>query len=137
MKKEIKSKDRSGERGSAGIKLVVVGVIAILLFHAGYQYIPVAYQGQNFKQDLKTAVINGVSMPNPQKKPAAIVKSKVLGAVKKNQLPADTYVDVKANNNEVSARVYYSKIVPILPFGMYDYQYVFDETSTPNSFTSD
>ena len=139
MKQDRKSQSRNNERGSAGVKLVIVGVITILLFHAGYQYIPIAYQGQSFKQDLKSAVINGVSMPKSKGKPTKIVKGNVLKVVKKHKLPADTFVDVKANGstNVIGARVYYSITVPILPFGIYNYQYVFDETATPTSFTSD
>lgn len=134
MKQVSKSKNKNNERGSAGIKLLIVGILAGLIFHAGFQYIPVAYQGEDVKQDMKTAVINGVSMPKSQGKPVGIVNEKIKRIVKKEQLPPDTFVDVKAVGGMVSARVYYAIDVPILPFGIYKYKYVFDETVTPASF---
>lgn len=126
--------DLKSERGSAGVKVILVLLVLFLIAHAGYQYIPVAYQGANFKQDMQTAVINAVALPGINKSPVDVVKEKVMAAVRNNDLPANTVVQVKQANNIVQAHVAYSKDVPILPFGIYNRTYQFDHTATPSGF---
>lgn len=130
----MKNEYRSSERGGAGVKLLLVVVVLVLIANAGYQYIPVAYQGANFKQELETAVINGVSMPGLGKTPADVVKDKVLLAARNNNIPANAVIQVKQLNNSVQAHVSYTKPVPVLPFGIYTRNYEFDHTATPTGF---
>ena len=124
----------SSERGGAGVKLLLVAIVIILVAHAGYNFIPAAYQGENFKQEMKTAIVQGVSLPSTYGKPAAVVRHKLETAARVNGLPYDTVIDVKEKNKIVTARVYYAKKVPLLPFGAYDYNYVFDHAATPTGF---
>lgn len=128
------SEMRISERGGAGIRLLVFIVAVILLANAGYNFIPIAYRGENFKQEMKAAVLQGVAVPSTYGAPEAVVKSKISNAARVNQLPVEAYIDVKRSNNVVTARVYYMEKVPLLPFGMYDYHYVFDHTVTPGGF---
>lgn len=130
----MSNKFDNSERGGAGVKLLIVLLILGALAHAGYQYVPVAYEGENFKQEMHTAVVNAVAMPSQGKTPLDTVKEKVVTAVRKNQLPENTLIEVKPVNNVIQARVAYSKLVPILPFGLYTYTYVFDHTATPTGF---
>lgn len=130
----MNNQHRRSERGGAGVKLLLAGLVLFLIGHAGYQYIPVAYQGANFKQEMQTAVINAVAMPGVGKTPVDVVKEKVMAAVRSNQLPANTLVQVKQANNVVQAHVSYSKQVPLLPFGIYNRTYQFDHTATPTGF---
>lgn len=51
------------QRGGAGIKLLIVIMILFSVAHAGYNYIPVAYEAENFKQDMQIAVVQAVAMP--------------------------------------------------------------------------
>lgn len=122
------------EKGSASTKFLLVLVFLILAGNIAYHYIPTAYQGESFKQDMETAVIQGISMPSSLGKPADAVKQRLSNAIASNDLPVDTYVNVVEKNNLVTARVYYVKKIPIIPFGIYDYDYVFDHTATPNGF---
>jgi len=124
----------NSERGGAGVKLLLVAIVIILVANAGYNFIPTAYQGENFKQEMKTAVVQGVSLPSTYGKPAAVVKHKLETAARVNGLPYDTVIDVKEKNKIVTARVYYAKKVSLLPFGAYDYKYVFDHSATPTGF---
>ncbi len=128
---------KKSERGSAGIKLLLVLVVLVLVANAGYHYIPTAYQGENFKQDMKTAVIQGITMSSTAGKPVDIVKKKLTNAAASNKLPLDAYINVAEKNNIVTARVFYVKKIPFLPFGIYDYDYVFDHTATPNGFLTE
>lgn len=134
MKQVSKIKKHKSEQGSAGVKLVIAGVILFLIGNAGYSYVPTAYQSQSFKQDMETAVIQGFSLPSTAGKPIDIIRRKVETAARGNDLPTDTFIEVKETNKVITARVYYKKQVSILPFGIWDYEYVFDHSATPEGF---
>ena len=129
----LKTKNRTSERGGAGVKLVAVIVVLFLIAHAGYNYIPVAYEGEYFKQEMQTAVVQGMAVPIGMTINDT-VKAKLQRAIVSNNLPPDTFLQVKQANNSVQAQVIYSKKVNILPFGIYKYTYHFDHTATPAGF---
>lgn len=131
MKKAVKKS--SSEHGGAGVKLLMVLLVLFLIGNAGYQFIPVAYAGESLKQDMQTAVIQGISVPG-RGTPVDIVKNKILLSIESNNVPPDVFIEVKAVNNIVQAHVAYTKDVPILPFGIYNYPYEFDHTATPTGF---
>jgi hypothetical protein len=131
MKKEVDS--RNSERGGAGAKFLIVLAVLVLIGHAGFQYIPVAYDCESLKQDMQTAVVQGLALPGKMS-PVDIVKQKINGSLQNNNLPSDAFVEVKQLNNLVQARVAFTKTVPILPFGIYTYNYQFDHTATPSGF---
>jgi hypothetical protein len=110
-------------------------VIAVLLLaaHAGFNYVPVAYEGENFKQEMQTAVVNGLALP-PSVKPIDNITARIKKAAKDNDVPADAVMEIKPVGNIVQARVVYSKQVGLLPFGMYNYTYEFDYTAKPAGF---
>lgn len=127
-------KSRSGERGEAGAKLLMVLTVLILIGYAGINYVPVAYSAESFKQDMQTAVVQGLATPTKAGKPTDFVKDKITRAIAANDVPKDAYIEVKQNGKELRARVYYTQTVNILPFGIYKYNYVFDHTATPTGF---
>ena len=131
MKKAVDK--RSSERGGAGVKVVLVLLGLVLLANAGYQWIPVAYAGENFKQDMQTAVVQGFASTG-RMKPVEVVKTKIKASAQSNDIPDDAVIDIKASSNSLSAHVIYTKEVPLLPFGIYNYQYEFDYTATPTGF---
>lgn len=127
-------KTRQAERGSAGVKFVIVLSVLILSVHAGYNYVPVAYQAESLKSDMQTAVVQGIALPGKMN-PLDNVKVRVAQAMKSNDAPADAFLNVTQQaNNVIQARVAYTKGVSILPFGIYTYQYQFDHTATPTGF---
>ncbi|MGI8670462.1 MAG: hypothetical protein ACR2J3_11570 [Aridibacter sp.] len=128
---------KNNEKGSAGSKLLLVLVVIVLIANAGYHYIPTAYDGENFKQDMGTAVIQGITMPSTAGKPIDIVKRKLNNAAVSNNLPSDAYINVTEKNNVITARVFYVKKIPVLPFGIYEYDYIFDHSATPNGFLTE
>ena len=131
MKKAVEK--RNSERGEAGVKLVIILLVIVLVANAGYQFIPVAYAGESLKQDMQTAVIQGLALPN-QASPVDLVKKKIWSSIASNNIPNDAFVEVKAKNNSITAHVYYIKEVPVLPFGIYNYKYQFDHVATPTGF---
>lgn len=128
------TKNRKNERGGAGVKLVMVLLILFLVAHAAYNYIPIAYEGENFKQEMQTAVVQGVALPNANLSVAEAVKIKVQKAALNNNLPSNVLIEVKPINNIVQAHVRYVKPIEMLPFGIYKYNYQFDSTATPTGF---
>jgi len=113
--------------------LLVVVLVLVLIGNAGYQWIPVAYAGESLKQDMQTAVVQGLAAPG-KASPVDLVKRKILASVQSNDVPDDVIIEVKAANNNIHAHVAYTKEVPLLPFGIYNYQYEFDHTATPSGF---
>jgi len=126
-------KYRGSERGSAGVKFLIVFALLLLLAHAVYNYVPVAYNAENLKGDMQAAVLQGLALPG-KVNPVDNVKVRIQKAIVQNDIPPDAIVEVKAAGNSLSAHVVYSKQVNILPFGMYRYMYNFDQTVTPTGF---
>lgn len=132
MRKAVEK--RISERGGAGVKLMIVLLILYLIGNAGYQWIPVAYNGESFKQEMHAAVLQGMTLPSTAGNPIEVTKKRLQRSAMANSLPDDTYIEVKQANNMLRARVVYTKHIEILPFGIYNYDYQFDHTATPTGF---
>ena len=128
------SENRRAERGGASAKLLIVATVLLLIGNAGLNYIPVAYEGESLKQEMQTTVVQVLALPSNKLKPADAVKARLTRLVKANDLPEDTFMDVRQVNNIVQARLYYSRPISVLPFGLYIYDYEFDHTATPTGF---
>lgn len=122
------------ERGEAGFKLVLFIIVVFIIGFAGINYVPVSYEAANFKQEMETAVIKGFAVPTQGLTPVEAVRQRLKRAMLENDIPEDSFMDVKQVKNVVQARVYYQREVQILPFGIYTYKYVFDHTATPSGF---
>jgi hypothetical protein len=131
MKTELTN--RASERGGAGIKFLIALAVLLIAANAGYNYIPVAYAGESFKQEMQTAVVNGLALPG-RLNPVDVVKAKVQKAAADNDVPTDAVIEVKQVGNVVQAHAIYSKPIQILPFGIYTYTYHFDHTATPTGY---
>ena len=126
-------KNRESERGSAGVKFVIIVAALILFGNALLNYVPVAYNAESLKTEMSTAVLQGLAISG-KLNPVDNVKARITKAIVTNDIPADAVVDVKQAGNALTAHVTYSKEVSILPFGMYKYMYKFDHTATPTGF---
>lgn len=127
-------KNQNAEHGGAGVKLTLVLLFLFLLAHAGYNYIPVAYDGANFQQEMQTAVVQGVALPGANLTIVDTVKNKLMRAAANNNVPSNAVIEVKPLNGSVQAHVNYTRTVNILPFGIYKYNYRFDNIATPTGF---
>lgn len=121
------------EHGGAGVKFLIIFVALILAAHAGYNYVPVAYQGANFRQEMDTAVVKGLAASG-QMKPLDVVQASIKRAMADNDIPATAVVEIKPAGNVIQAHVSYSKEVNMLPFGLYRYEYVFDHRAVPAGY---
>jgi hypothetical protein len=122
--------ERPSEHGGAATKALLIGVVLVLIANAGYNYVPVAYAGASFKQEMDTAVVKGLAAPGALK-PADVVKAHIQKAARDYEIPSDAIVEIKPTGNMVQAHVAYSKEVNMLPFGLYRYNYVFNHTAQP------
>lgn len=125
--------DRSSERGSAGIKFLAIFVLLILAANAGYHYIPVAYEGASFRQEMDTAVVKGLAASGNMK-PLDVVKAHVSRAAGEYNVPQDAVIEIKPMPNYIQAYVSYQKKVDVLPFGIYRYNYNFEYTAAPQGY---
>jgi len=128
-----KATERYSERGGAGVKFLLVFVSLVLVANAGYNYVPVAYAGENFKSDMQTAVVNGLAVPG-KFNPVDVIKDKVQRAAYDNGLPPDTLIEIQQVGGAFQAHAVYTEHVHILPFGIYTYEYHFDHTAVPQGY---
>ena len=124
---------RNSERGSAGTKFLLVFAVILLVGHAGYNYVPVAYEAESMKTEMQTAVVQGLALSG-KINPVENVKSRIIRAAQVNSLPEDVFIDVKQSGSTMTAHVVYAKQVNMLPFGLFKYNYQFDHTATPVGF---
>lgn len=132
MNKSIKN--RSSERGGAGVKVLIVVALLALVFNAGLNYVPVAYNGASLKEEMQTVVVQGSALPSAAQKPTVVVKNRLQKVIAESDVPADTLLEVKQSTGFVQARIAYTKQVNLLPFGIYKYNYEFDHTAVPAGF---
>ena len=126
-------KQRDSERGGAGVKFLMFLGIIILVAHAGYNYVPVAYSAESLKTEMQTAVLQGLALPG-KVNPVDNVKARIARSIEQNEIPPEALVEVKQAGNTITAHVKYAKEVNLLPFGLYKYTYQFDHTATPTGF---
>jgi hypothetical protein len=125
--------NRPSERGGAAAKFLIVAVVLVLIAHAGINYIPVAYNGAGFRQEMDTAVVKGLGAPG-QVNPAMVVKAHIQRAAGDYDVPTDAVMEIKADPKGIQAHVAYTKSVNILPFGIYKHNYKFDYVATPAGY---
>ncbi len=121
------------ERGGASLKLLIAIVLIAVIGNAGYNYIPVAFDGYDLKEEMGTAVVRGMAASG-RNKPADVVRMRLKKALKNSNVPPNAVVEIKKGEGGVQARVSYTKTVELLPLGLYQYDYVFDHTATPTGF---
>ena len=132
---EMKNREykSNGERGGASVKFLVILTVLFLIGNAAYNYIPIAYEGQDFRQEMETAVVQGMALPG-NVDVVGTIKAKLKRAAAADELPPDAFIEVKLVNGISQARVAYTKQVKLLPFGIYNYTYRFDHTAIPTGF---
>ena len=126
-------KNRDSERGGATVKFLLILVTIVLIANAGFNYVPVAYEGASFKQEMDTAVVKGLAASG-QMKPLEVVQASVKKAAYDYNVPPDAIVDIKPVSGVVQAHVVYTKSVTLLPFGLYNYKYNFDYVARPTGY---
>jgi hypothetical protein len=118
---------RSGERGNASLKFVIVMAILGMSAYAGYLYIPVAYQANLFKDVMQHNADVGAAQ--------GYAPSWVSDQLKKNapeyEIPENAVFTSALRDNRLEVRVQYSREIE---FPGYTHNYEFDHTVKSTAF---
>ncbi len=120
---------RSGERGSATLKFLIVMAILITSAYAGYLYVPVAYQAHMYK-DLMQHYADVAASQGYQ--PSWAVEQLIKNAGE-YEVPANAIITPTLKDNRIEVRVQY---VREIEFPGYTYNYEFDYTAKSTAFLS-
>ena len=120
---------RSGERGGARLKFLIVAVVLGLVAYCGYLYIPVRYDAYLY-QDLMQ---HNVDVASATGKPTSWVTEQLTKSATEYNVPPDATITSSQEENRVIATVRFTR--PIQLFG-YTYNYEFDHTAKSTTFLS-
>lgn len=118
---------RTGERGSANLKFLIVMAVIVATAYAGYLYVPVAFQANAYKDLMQhyadVAAAQGYS---PSWAGEQLLKS---GA--EYDVPSNAIITPAQKDNRVEIRV---QFVRSIEFPGYTYNYEFDHKARSTAF---
>jgi hypothetical protein len=118
---------RSGERGSANLKFIIVMFTLSACAYAGYMYIPVAYRAHAFKDLMQHyADVTAAQNYTPSWAAEQLVKSSA-----EYEVPPTAIITSAQRDNRVEVRVHF---VREIEFPGYTYTYEFDHTVKSTAF---
>lgn len=118
---------RSTERGSAGLKFLIVMLVIGAFAYAGYIYVPVAYRAYTFKDLMQ----HYVDVASAEGKPPAWASEQLMKNFGEYEVPADALITPTKRDNRIEIRVQFVKPIE---FPGYTYNYEFDHTATSTAF---
>jgi hypothetical protein len=118
---------RSGERGSANVKFVVVMAVLGAIGYAGYLYVPVAYQAKLYADLMQHYADVAGTTANP----AAWVTEQLTKSGPEYDVPPNAIITAALKDSRVEVRVQY---VRAIEFPGYTYNYEFDHTVRSTAF---
>jgi hypothetical protein len=118
---------RSGERGNANLKFVIVMAILGSCAYAGYLYVPVALQANAYKDLMQHfADVTAAQGYAPEWAQQQLVKS-----AEEYKVPADAIITVSRRDQRIEIRV---QFVRPIEFPGYTYNFEFDHTVRSTAF---
>jgi hypothetical protein len=118
---------RSGERGSATLKFLIVMAILGSIAYAGYLYIPVAFQAQAYKDTMQ----HYADVAATQGYPPSWTAEQLQKTGAEYDVPSTAVITPLRRDNRLEVRVQF--IRPI-EFPGYTYNYEFDHTVKSTAF---
>ncbi len=118
---------RSGERGGARFKFLVVVAIIGLLAYCGYLYIPIAYNAYLFRDLMQRDVDAASALSHTP----TWVREQLAKSAPEYGIPADAVITPTQEENRMQVRVQFR--LPI-EFPGYTYEYEFDKTVKSSQF---
>ena len=122
---------RSGERGGARLKLLVIIFLITVAGYAAYQYLPVALKATAYK-DFMQKTVNVATASTPAQS-TEWVKTQLRAGGEEYGLPSDATVEAQQRDGRMEAHVSFTRDIP-LPG--YVYKYSFDHTVKSSAFMS-
>ncbi len=118
---------RSGERGGARVKFLLVMAILAAVGCAGYFYLPVAYNAYLYKDVMQTKVDTAAALGHP----TLWVADQLTKIGPDYGVPSEALITPSLENDRMSVRVQFSKTIE---FPGYTYVYKFDHTAKSTEF---
>lgn len=118
---------RSGERGSASLKFVIVMALLGATAYAGYLYVPVAFQANAYKDLMQ----HYVDVASAQGYAPAWVGEQLMKNAPEYGIPANAIITPARRDQRMEVRVQY---VRVIDFPGYPYNYEFDHTAKSTAF---
>ena len=118
---------RSGERGGARLKFIVVILFIATVAYLGYLYVPVAYQAYLFKDLMQ----HNADVASTQGYEPSWVKNQLTKAAPEYGVPADAVILSTLKDNRIEVSVQFTKPIE---FPGYTYNYNFDQTVKSTAF---
>ena len=118
---------RSGERGSASLKFLVVMAILGAVAYAGYLYVPVAFNAATYK-DLMQHLTD---VATTQGHPPSWLSDQLAKSAPEYGIPEDVVITPVARDGRLEVRVQFVKVIE---FPGYPYNYEFDYTAKSTAF---
>lgn len=118
---------RSGERGSANLKFLIVMALLGSCAYAGYLYIPIAYQAHAFKDLMQHYADVGAA----QGYPPSWAGQQLAKSAAEYEVPANAIITPAQRDNRLEVRV---QFVREIEFPGYTYNYEFDHTVKSTAF---
>jgi len=120
-------RNRSGERGSATVKFVIVMAIMGMCAYAGYLYVPVAYHATVYKDLMQ----HYVDVAGSQGYPPSWAAEQLMKSAPEYDVPTDATITPAQRDNRIEVTVQYKKAIE---FPGYTYTYEFDHTAKSTAF---
>ena len=118
---------RSGERGSASVKFVIVMAIIIAGAYAGYLYVPVAFQANAYKDLMQ----HYADVAAAQGYPPSWTGEQLMKSGAEYGVPQNAIITPAQRDNRIEVRV---QFVRVIEFPGYAYNYEFDHTARSTAF---
>jgi hypothetical protein len=118
---------RSGERGNANLKFLIVMAIIGSTAYAAYLYVPVAFQANAFKDLMQHYADVAVTQGHPP----SWAGEQLMKSGPEYDVPLNAIITPAARDNRVEIRV---QFVRPIEFPGYTYNYEFDQTVRSTAF---
>ena len=118
---------RTGERGNANLKFLIVMAILVSTAYAGYLYVPVAFQANAYKDLMQ----HYADVAASQGYPPSWTGEQLVKSAPEYNVPPDAEITPLRQDDRLVVRVYF--IRPI-EFPGYTYNYEFDHTVKSTAF---
>ena len=119
--------NRSGERGNANLKFVIVMAILTVTAYAGYLYVPIALQANAFKDLMQHYADVGAS----QGYAPAWAAEQLIKSAPEYDIPLNATFTPSQRDNRVEVRVQFVREIECPGF---TYNYEFDYTAKSTAF---
>jgi len=118
---------RRNERGGARLKFIIVIAVFAVVLYAGYVYVPIAYEGYQFKD----AMQNKVDLAATQGYESGWVKEQLMKSAPDYHVPPDAVITPTQRDQRVEVRVQFTRPIS---FPGFTYNYNFDYTARSTAF---